>query len=169
MNDEEVFIGGVTRSWLRARSQNERYAVWKRAKGLHSAEGNHLARAIELLGLPYAEPEPLAEGDPLMARMRALMAEPRARAAAVEATLDGLPAMAGIDVLMHEELGEAYRRNEAAVPTAQQLTRELMTGLGYAPPARTSRPAVSPARGCTGSGAESLEDAYFESVTWADA
>ena len=55
MNGEEVFIGGVTRSWLRARSQNERYAVWKRAKSLHSAEGNHLARAIELLGLPYAE------------------------------------------------------------------------------------------------------------------
>ena len=131
MNDEEVFIGGVTRSWLRARSQTERYAVWKRARGLHSAEGNHLARAIELLGLPYAEPEPLADDDPLLPRMRALIAEPRARAAAVEATLDGLPAMAGIDVLMHEELGEAYRRNEAAVPTAQRLTASLMEALGY--------------------------------------
>src|SRR5271155_1102620 len=131
MGDEEVFIGGVTRSWLKARSQTERYTVWKRAKGLHSAEGNHLARAIELLGLPYAEPDPLPEEDALMTRMRGLMAEPRARAAAVEATLDGLPAMAGIDVLMHEELGEAYRRNEAAVPTAQRLTAALMEALGY--------------------------------------
>src|SRR5579872_6603462 len=101
MNDEEVFIGGVTRAWLRARSQNERYSVWKRAKALHSAEGNHLARAIELLGLPYAEPEPPAESDPLMIRMRELIASPEARAAAVEATLDGLPAMAGVDGLMH--------------------------------------------------------------------
>jgi len=131
MKDEEVFIGGVTRSWLRARSQNERYAVWKRAKGLHSAEGNHLARAIELLGLPYAEPEPLADGDPLLIRMRELIDSPEARAAAVESTLDGLPAMAGIDVLMHETFGEEYRRNEAAVPTAQQLTAELMARLGY--------------------------------------
>ena len=131
MNDEEVFIGGVTRSWLRARSQNERYAVWKRARALHSAEGNHLARAIELLGLPYAEPEPLAADDPLYVRMTELMAEPRARAAAIEATLDGLPAMAGIDVLMHEEIGEAYRRNEAAAPTAHKLTAELMGRLGY--------------------------------------
>jgi len=131
MSDDEVFIGGVTRAWLRARSQNERYAVWKRARGLHSAEGNHLARAIELLGLPYAEPEPLPDGDPLMARMRDLIADPRARAAAVEATLDGLPAIAGIDVLMHEELGEPYRRSESAVPTAQQLTSDLMTALGY--------------------------------------
>ena len=146
MNDEEVFIGGVTRSWLRARSQNERYAVWKRAKSLHSAEGNHLARAIELLGLPYAEPEPLAEGDELLTRMRELMAEPRARAAAVEATLDGLPAMAGIDVLMHEELGEVYRRNEAAVPTAQRLTAELMRGLGYAEAGSKDLPARCVAR-----------------------
>ena len=146
MNDEEVFIGGVTRSWLRARTQNERYAVWKRAKALHSAEGNHLARAIELLGLPYAEPEPLAEDDALMQRMRAIMAEPRARAAAIEATLDGLPAMAGVDVLLHEEIGEEYRRNEAAVPTAQALTAELMGRLGYAEAGRKDLPARCIAR-----------------------
>src|ERR1700722_1096271 len=97
MKDEETFIGGVTRSRLRERSQNELYAVWKRAKALHSAEGNHLARAIELLGLPYAEPEPLMADDPLVVRMREIMATPGARSAAVEATLDGLPAMAGID------------------------------------------------------------------------
>ena len=146
MNDEEVFIGGVTRSWLRARSQNERYAVWKRARALHSAEGNHLARAIELLGLPYAEPEPLADADPMMIRMRELIAEPRARAAAVEATLDGLPAMAGIDVLMHEEIGEDYRRNEAAVPAAQKLTFELMSRLGYVEAGHKDLPARCVAR-----------------------
>jgi hypothetical protein len=146
MNDEEVFIGGVTRAWLRARTQNERYAVWKRAKSLHSAEGNHLARAIELLGLPYAEPEPLAEDDPLLARMREIMAEPRARAAALEATLDGLPALAGIDVLLHEEIGEAYRRNEAAVPAAQALTAELMGRLGYVEAGRKELPTRCVAR-----------------------
>ena len=98
------------------------------------------------MGLPYAEPEPLASDDPLLARMREIIAEPRARAAAVEATLDGLPAMAGIDVLMHEELGEAYRRNEAAVPTAQTLTAELMTGLGYAEAGSKDLPARCVAR-----------------------
>ncbi|HUZ13112.1 MAG TPA: hypothetical protein VMU93_09710 [Caulobacteraceae bacterium] len=146
MRDEELFIGGVTRAWLRARSQNERHAVWKRAKALHSAEGNHLARAIERLGLPYAEPEPLSADDPLTARMRQLMAEPRARAAALEATLDGLPAMAGVDVLLHEEIGEAYRRNEAAAPTAQRLTAELMGRLGYVEAGRKELPARCVAR-----------------------
>ncbi|HXV00995.1 MAG TPA: hypothetical protein VG166_10900 [Caulobacteraceae bacterium] len=143
---EEVFIGGWTRTRLRERSQSERYAVWKRARALHSAEGNHLARAIERLGLPYAEPEPLAADDDLAARMRALAASPEARSAAIEATLDGLPAMAGIDILMHEALGEAYRLNPAAVPTAEALTAELMTSLGYVEAGRKDLPARHVAR-----------------------
>jgi hypothetical protein len=143
---EEVFIGGWTLSKLREKSQNERHAVWKRAKALHSAEGNHLARAIERLGLPYAEPEPLPADDPLMARMREIMATPAARSAALEATLDGLPAIAGIDVLLHEQLGEAYRTNTAAAPTAQELTGELMTGLGYAEAGSKELPARCVAR-----------------------
>ena len=137
---EEIFIGGWTRARLRQRSQSERYSVWKRARALHSAEGNHLARAIELLGLPYAEPEPLAPTDPLMVRMREAMASPAARAAAIEATLDGLPAMAGVDTLLHEQLGEQYRLNPAAVPTAQNLVAELMEALGYADGGRKDLP-----------------------------
>jgi hypothetical protein len=133
MTREEVFIGGWTLARLREKSQNERHAVWKRARALHSAEGNHLARAIERLGLPYAEPEPLEGDDPLLARMAEIMASPAARSAAIEATLDGLPAMAGIDALLHEALGEAYRQTPAAAPTAQRLIAELMTSLGYVP------------------------------------
>jgi hypothetical protein len=68
------------------------------------------------------------------------MATPGARSAAVEATLDGLPAMAGIDTLMHETLGETYRLNAAAAPTAEALTAELMTSLGYAAAGRKRLP-----------------------------
>ena len=143
---EEVFIGGWTRSKLRERSQNERHAVWRRARALHSAEGNHLARAIELLGLPYAEPEALGADDPLGARIRELMATPEARSAALEATLDGLPALAGIDGLLHEALGEAYRQNAAAVPTAEALTAELMSALGYGEAGRKKLPSRCVAR-----------------------
>ena len=143
---EEVFIGGWTRERLRQRSQSERHAVWKRARALHSAEGNHLARAIERLGLPYAEPEPLAAEDALARRMREVATSPEARSAAVEATLDGLPAMAGIDTLMHEALGEAYRLEPAAVPTAEALVAELMTSLGYVDAGRKDLPARHVAR-----------------------
>jgi hypothetical protein len=146
MSDEERFIGGWTRPKLRERSQNERHAVWKRARSLHSAEGNHLARAIELLGLPYAEPEPLGDEDPLLARMVELFATPEARSAAVESTLDGLPALAGLDLLLHNALGEAYRQTQAAVPTAERLTAELMTRLGYVEAGRKALPTRCVAR-----------------------
>ncbi len=138
--NEEVFIGGWTRTRLRERSQTERHAVWKRARSLHSAEGNHLARAIEMLGLPYAEPEPLVETDPLLERMKAVFGLPAARSAAIEATLDGLPAMAGIDTLLHDELGEDYRLNAAAVPSAEILLAELMASLGYVAGVRKELP-----------------------------
>jgi len=137
---EEIFIGGWTRDKLRERSQSERHAVWRRARALHSAEGNHLARAIELLGLPYAEPEPLARDDALMIAMREIVASPAARSAAIEATLDGLPAMAGIDTLLHDKLGEDYRLNLAAVPSAQILVAELMGSLGYVEAGRKDLP-----------------------------
>ncbi len=143
---EEVFIGGWTRSKLRGRSQNERHAVWRRARALHSAEGNHLARAIELLGLPYAAPEPLGKEDPLSVRMAEIMASPAARSAALESTLDGLPALAGIDILLHESLGEAYRQNPAAVPTAEAMTTALMGRLGYVDAGRKELPARCVAR-----------------------
>ena len=129
--NEERFIGGWTRGKLRQRSQTERYGVWKRARALHSAEGNHLARAIELLGLPYSEPEPLSPADPLMTHMREIMASPAARSAAIEATLDGLPAVAGADAMFHEALGVSYRHNDVAIATAQAMTAQLMVELGY--------------------------------------
>ena len=149
---EEVFIGGWTLSRLRERSQNERHAVWKRAKGLHSAEGNHLARAIERLGLPYAEPEPLDPSDPLRQRLQDIFASPEARSAALEATLDGLPAMAGIDGLLHDELGQEYRLNAAAVPTAQMLLDELMSTARDGSTVTTAGAVNSNLRGLTAGG-----------------
>lgn len=144
--NEEVFIGGWTRGKLRERSQNERHAVWKRARALHSAEGNHLARAIELLGLPYADPEPLQAADPLRGRMGEIMATGAARSAALEATLDGLPAMAGVDLLLHDTLGETYRLNPSAVPTAEALLADLMGALGYVAAGRKTLPGRCVAR-----------------------
>ncbi len=143
---EEVFIGGWTRRALRARSQDERHQVWRRAKALHSAEGNHLARAIERLGLPYAEAEAPGDHDPVARRISELLATPEARSAAIEATLDGLPAIAEIDGLLHRELGETYRRSPAAVAAAQRGVAELMQRLGYVAAGERSLPGRCVAR-----------------------
>lgn len=138
--DEERFIGGWTRSKLAARSPKERYAIWKRARGLKTADGNQLAREIERLGLPYADPGVLADDDPVMATMREIAATREARSACIEATLDGLPAVAGLDTLFHQALGLDYRRNDAALSTAQVLAADLMKGLGYVEAGRKELP-----------------------------
>ena len=146
MDDKEIFIGGWTLPRLREKSQTERYHVWKRARGLHSAEGNHLARAIERLGLPYDEPEALATGSATYQKMRDVIFSKEGRTAAREATIDGLPAIAGVEDLMHDTFAEAYRRDEAYVVTAQHLIGELMAELGYVEAGRKSLPARCIAR-----------------------
>ena len=137
---EERFIGGWTRTSLASRTPEERYAIWKRARQLRTADGNQLAREIERLGLPYAEPGQLAEDDPMRITMRNILAAPEGRAACIEATLDGLPAIAGIDTLLHEALGPSYRQSDEAVATAQAMVAELMTGLGYVEAGRKELP-----------------------------
>ena len=146
MDDKEVFIGGWTLPRLRDKTQTERHQVWKRARGLHSAEGNHLARAIERLGLPYREPEPLSDESEDYRQMRAIVFSKEGRTAAKEATLDGLPAIAGVEDLMHDAFGEAYRRNQAYVITAQALIGEVMVELGYVDAGRKPLPARCVAR-----------------------
>lgn len=144
--EEERFIGGWTRSKLAARTPQERYAIWKRARLLKTADGNQLAHEIERLGLPYADPGMLEEGDPVRETMTRIMASKEARSAAVEATLDGLPAIAGPDVLFHEALGAEYRHNDAAISTAHAMVAELMSGLGYVEAGRKDLPSRYVAR-----------------------
>jgi hypothetical protein len=123
---EERFIGGWTRTSLAARTPAERHAIWKRARMLRTADGNQLAREIERLGLPYEEPDRLAEDDPMRAQMTEIVTSPAGRSACVEATLDGLPAIAGVDPLLHDAFGRDYRQSDEAVA-------QLMDELGYAP------------------------------------
>lgn len=128
--EEERFLGGWTRSKLAARTPEERYDIWKRARGLHTAEGNQLAREIERIGLP-AEPPALPEEDILTRIIGDIIRSDEGRSALREATLDGLPAIAGADALIHEALGAQYRRNDKAVATAQRIVGEVMAEMGY--------------------------------------
>lgn len=138
--EEERFIGGWTRSKLAARTPEERYAIWKRARLLRTADGNQLAREIERLGLPYAEPGQLPDADPMRSAMEAIITSPEGRSACIEATLDGLPAIAGVDPLLHDAFGADYRRSDEAIATAQALVEALMETNGYAPGERKDLP-----------------------------
>ena len=128
--DEERFLGGWTRAKLASRSPEERYEIWRRARSLHTAQGNQLAREIERIGLPSSAPA-LPEEDILSRVIRDIVESEEGRAAAREATLDGLPAIAGVDELLQQALGAQYRRNARAVTTAQALVADPMVEMGY--------------------------------------
>jgi hypothetical protein len=138
--DEERFIGGWTRSKLAARTPEERYAIWKRARSLRTADGNQLAREIELLGLPYDNPGELNQDDPMRVRMAEIVRSPEGRSACIEATLDGLPAIAGVDPMLHEAFGAAYRLSDEAIASATLLVAEVMGEKGYVEAGRKSLP-----------------------------
>ena len=121
---DERFIGGWTRASLAARTPAERHAIWKRARMLRTADGNQLAREIERLGLPYEEADPWAEDHPTRGAMAEIIESPTGRSACIEATLDGLPAIAGVDPLLHEAFGRDYRHSDQAVATAQALVAQ---------------------------------------------
>jgi hypothetical protein len=99
---------------------------------LRTADGNQLAREIERLGLPYEEPDRLAEDDPIRIAMAEIIGSAAGRSACIEATLDGLPAIAGIDPLLHDAFGRDYRQSDEAVATAAAIVAEVMESLGYA-------------------------------------
>ena len=132
--EEERFIGGWTRSKLTERTPAERYAIWKRAKGLRTADGNQLAREIERLGLPYAEPGELNAADPMREVMVEIVNSPEARSAVIEATLDGLPG---------NGLGTMFASSEPVAPPAVVSPRPAPQRLALvSPEAETEVPAV---------------------------
>ena len=60
-----------------------------------------------------------------------IVTSPAGRSACIEATLDGLPAIAGIDPLLHDAFGRDYRHSDEAIVTAQTLVAQVMGELGY--------------------------------------
>ncbi len=72
--------------------------------------------------------------------MAEIVASAEGRSACIEATLDGLPAIAGVDPLLHEAFGAAYRLSDEAVATAATLVAELMAAQGYVEAGRKNLP-----------------------------
>jgi hypothetical protein len=69
--------------------------------------------------------------DPVYLRMEEIVWSSAGRAAAIAATEQGLPAMAGIDPLLQADLGEQYHPHDQATMNAGFIVGGLMRHLGY--------------------------------------
>jgi hypothetical protein len=86
---------------------------------------------IETLGLPYSDPGSLKFDDPIFLKMHEIIFSERGKAAAIEATQAGLPALAGIDPLLSEALGVDYGSHNDGTINAGYLVAQMMRAQGY--------------------------------------
>ncbi|WP_372782898.1 hypothetical protein [Phenylobacterium sp.] len=117
---------------LRAMPVHDRAGLYRNACRLaHTPQGAALKKLLEAAGLPFSEAAALTLDDPISVRMHEVINSPEGRAAAIEATKAGLPAMAGIDPLLQVALGVDYGSHNQGTNTAGWLVGQLMQTLGY--------------------------------------
>lgn len=127
----KLTIPNYTKEQLKALRPDQRHTIWIRARTMTTDEAKQLARDIEELGLPYSDPAALRMDDPVTIKMHEIINSAAGRAACINATEDGLPAIAGVDAMLNEALGVEYRGGNMGTQTAGSLVGELMRSLGY--------------------------------------
>jgi hypothetical protein len=118
---------------LRALSPVGRHNLWVNA--LKQADTNpkaaEIVHLIETSGLDYRREKSLTLDDPISKRMEMVIFSPEGKTAALEATAQGLPALAGIDPLLVDALGKDYGKHNEATAQAGFVLTNMMRQLGY--------------------------------------
>ncbi len=109
----------------------ERHNLWANAKRLGTPSTLAVAELIETSGLDYRANTSVRLDDAIGKQMERIIFSVEGREAAVGATRDGLPALAGVDPLLSAALGADYGKHNEATIQAGYLVAKLMQQLGY--------------------------------------
>lgn len=123
--------GKLTVEKLEAMTAKERENLWINARAANTPEAAYLVTVIESLGLPYSEDGGMRLDSPVAIKMNDIITSPDGQKRCLEATKDGLPALAGVDGELNSVLGVDYRAGNQATQTAGYLVGNLMISLGY--------------------------------------
>jgi hypothetical protein len=124
-------LGGlmaITKEQIESISQEQRHNLWNNAKRKNAGD---LVRMIEASGLPYSDPKGLKLDSPVGREMAKIINSRQGIVAAVEATNQGLPALAGVDPLLQVALGDLYAKTYEATIQAGYLVALMMRTQGY--------------------------------------
>jgi len=116
---------------LRGMTVHDRHRLWINARKVDSDEARELVRLIETLGLPYSDPGSLKFDDPIFMKMEEIIFSAEGKAAGIEATKNGFPALAGIDPLLSASLGVDYGSHNDGTINAGYLVAQMMRMQGY--------------------------------------
>jgi hypothetical protein len=113
---------------LQAMTPEQRAILYENARRRRSAGGQAIMDLIDASGLPLSSGG-MRITDPTYIRMREIIWSNRA--GAIEATENGLPALAGVERPIVRELGNRYHPHDLGTANAGSLIAELMRHLGY--------------------------------------
>ncbi|HZZ90717.1 MAG TPA: hypothetical protein VFE13_20505 [Caulobacteraceae bacterium] len=115
---------------LNAMAMVDRYALYENALKLGTPEARDLIALMSQHKLLGKIGGGLPRNHPVIREIEAMIRSPQARTAAADATVRGLPALAGVDPMIQARLGEDYGDRDTT-SWAGTLQAEVMYEEGY--------------------------------------
>ena len=130
---------------LRAYTPTERANL--RANALRSKMPGAAALVVQIdaLGLPLSTGG-LAKDDPIYIEMEQIIWSVEAKAAAIQATSQGMPALAGVDPILQRIMGARYTAKHQGTVNAGYIVGDVMLNAGYVQAGKGKMPAGSIAK-----------------------
>lgn len=113
---------------LKSWTPEKRLRIYQNAQ--KHPDGRVIVEMIDRNGLSLSSGG-LTSDDPVIIRMIEIIWSQEGKAAALEATHKGLPAVSGVDPLLQQDLGDQYHKHNQGTMNAGFYVAELMRHLGY--------------------------------------
>lgn len=115
---------------LKEMTPEQRAALYQNAARLRENGGQAIIDLIDSSGLSLSSGG-IRSDDPTYLKMEEIIWSTEGRKAAIKATESGLPALAGVDPLISDELGGRYNPHDDGTRSAGYIQAGLMRHLGF--------------------------------------
>lgn len=115
---------------LKKMTAEDRATLYQNALKRRESGGQEIVDLINSSGLPLSDGG-MRTDDPAYLKMEEIMWSSEGRTAAVKATDERLPALAGVEPMFVAALGERYHPHDGGTMNAGYIVGQLMRHLGY--------------------------------------
>ena len=121
-------------------SPEERLRVRGRAAAMRTPMGDETVALIDGSGLPMRTGGGMSSDHPIYREMEEVIWSAEGKAAAFEAVKAGLPAMAKVDRILQQRMGNRYSADQQGTLNAGYIVAEVMRLHGYEPEGSAALP-----------------------------
>jgi hypothetical protein len=130
---------------LKQMTPEKRAQLYENARKLRGNGGQEIIDLLDSSGLPLSSGA-MRVSDPDFLKMEEIVWSSEGRKAAIEATDKGLPALAGVEPLIVEGLGNRYHSHDQGTMNAGSLVATVMRHSGYVEAGQSNMPIGSIAK-----------------------